>query len=351
MSQKMQDDIYRPQIGDKSTPRPQPDYEDGDVFIFNQFRDISAKKTIALPLNIIIICTQGRMQLDVNARTLVVESSNILICPTNTILSNELFSSDFECKVMGITDRFLQAFLHSNINIWNETLYINKVNIIEAKISDSIFYQHLYEMIRLLIDHEQGPYHKEMMQLLVGETLLGICSILSKNSNDSLTVDSPRAEVLFHKFIHLVSSNKIKRQPVEYYARNLRITPKYLSLICKRISGKTALHWIEDYVMEDVRYYLRNTDLSIKEIARFMDMVEQGDASLEERLELFQARRDALLAQMDELKRTLNVLEYKCWYYDVARESGTCDTPKNMPFDELPKRIQRIKAKCRINRY
>ena len=103
MSQKMQDDIYRPQIGDKSTPRPQPDYEDGDVFIFNQFRDISAKKTIALPLNIIIICTQGRMQLDVNARTLVVESSNILICPTNTILSNELFSSAFECKVMGIT--------------------------------------------------------------------------------------------------------------------------------------------------------------------------------------------------------------------------------------------------------
>ena len=267
MSQKMQDDIYRPQIGDKSTPRPQPDYEDGDVFIFNQFRDISAKKTIALPLNIIIICTQGRMQLDVNARTLVVESSNILICPTNTILSNELFSSDFECKVMGITDRFLQAFLHSNINIWNETLYINKVNIIEAKISDSIFYQHLYEMIRLLIDHEQGPYHKEMMQLLVGETLLGICSILSKNSNDSLTVDSPRAEVLFHKFIHLVSSNKIKRQPVEYYARNLRITPQYLSLIRQRTSGKTALHWTEDHAMEDVRYYLRNTDLSIKEIA------------------------------------------------------------------------------------
>ena len=42
---------------------------------------------------------------------------------------------------------------------------------------------------------------------------------------------------------------------------------------------------------------------------------------------------------------------YKCWYYDVASESGTCDTPRNMPYDELPERIQRIKDKCRINRY
>ena len=55
--------------------------------------------------------------------------------------------------------------------------------------------------------------------------------------------------------------------------------------------------------------------------------------------------------QLEELKLARDFIDYKCWYYDVARESGTCETPKNMPFDELPERIQRIKAKCRINRY
>ena len=44
-------------------------------------------------------------------------------------------------------------------------------------------------------------------------------------------------------------------------------------------------------------------------------------------------------------------IDYKGWYYDVARESGTCDTPKNMPYEELPEDIKRIKAKCKINRY
>ena len=80
-------------------------------------------------------------------------------------------------------------------------------------------------------------------------------------------------------------------------------------------------------------------------------MVARGDESLVSRQLLFEARRDAVRAEMDRLQRTLEVLEYKCWYYDVASESGTCSTPKEMPFDELPEDIKRIKAKCQINRY
>ena len=59
----------------------------------------------------------------------------------------------------------------------------------------------------------------------------------------------------------------------------------------------------------------------------------------------------AIDAQLEELRNTRDFIEYKCWFYDVAAESGTCDTPRTMPFEELPEDIKRIKAKCRINRY
>ena len=54
------------------------------------------------------------------------------------------------------------------------------------------------------------------------------------------------------------------------YARELYVTPKYLSLVCKQHSGKTALQWIEEYTLADVDYYLRSTDRSIKEVVNLL---------------------------------------------------------------------------------
>ena len=71
---------------------------------------------------------------------------------------------------------------------------------------------------------------------------------------------------LFQQFMNLLSNNTAKHQTVAYYADQLCISPKYLSAICKQSTGKTANEWIREHVMEDIRYYLQQTDLSIKEI-------------------------------------------------------------------------------------
>ena len=96
---------------------------------------------------------------------------------------------------------------------------------------------------------------------------------------------------------------------------------------------------------------LKVSGMPIKEIREYIGLYLEGDSTIEERRHIVFERRAAIDAQLEELKLARDFIDYKCWYYDVARESGTCETPKNMPFDELPERIQRIKAKCRINRY
>ena len=59
----------------------------------------------------------------------------------------------------------------------------------------------------------------------------------------------------------------MKHRTVDWYAAQLCISPKYLSAICKNNSGRTAIEWITDNVLEDIRYHLRQTDLSIKQIS------------------------------------------------------------------------------------
>ena len=76
-----------------------------------------------------------------------------------------------------------------------------------------------------------------------------------------------QAGTLFQQFIDMLNATPVKHRPVEWYAGELCITPKYLSTICKNHSGKTANEWIREHVLEDIRYYLKQTDLTMTQIA------------------------------------------------------------------------------------
>ena len=72
-------------------------------------------------------------------------------------------------------------------------------------------------------------------------------------------------------FLDLLKNEPVKKHPVNYYADKLCITPKYLTAVCKRESKKSASEWIGEYILEDVRYYLRNTNKTIKEIITLLN--------------------------------------------------------------------------------
>jgi hypothetical protein len=44
---------------------------------------------------------------------------------------------------------------------------------------------------------------------------------------------------------------------------------------------------------------------------------------------MFMERKANVEAQMEELKKTMEVIEHKCWYYKTALDAGTEDIHKN----------------------
>jgi AraC-like DNA-binding protein len=58
---------------------------------------------------------------------------------------------------------------------------------------------------------------------------------------------------------------------VDYYAQKLCITSKYLTVVCKQKGGHPALEMIRESTIERIRYQLKNSDKSIKEIATELD--------------------------------------------------------------------------------
>lgn len=90
---------------------------------------------------------------------------------------------------------------------------------------------------------------------------------------------------------------------------------------------------------------LKKTGLSIKNIKKFIDGCLEGDATIEQRLGLIQGQKQQVEELIRQLQETMEMLDYKEWYYEIAKAAGTCDVHKNMPEEEIPKRIREIRAR------
>lgn len=73
---------------------------------------------------------------------------------------------------------------------------------------------------------------------------------------------------------------------------------------------------------------LKSTGMPIKEIKTFFEWCSEGDSSLKQRYEMFMERKSCVEAQMEALKKTMELIDHKCWYYKTALDAGTEDIHK-----------------------
>lgn len=87
---------------------------------------------------------------------------------------------------------------------------------------------------------------------------------------------------------------------------------------------------------------LKASGLEIRDIKRFMEWTTEGSASYERRKQLFETRKEAVEEEINQLQRTLDMLKFKCWYYETAIADGNEDRIYEMLPDRLPPDIQKL---------
>lgn len=115
----------------------------------------------------------------------------------------------------------------------------------------------------------------------------------------------------------------------------------------ERSEGGMRVFKDNDYELLKIIECLKATGMQIKDIREFIYMVIQGDETIDERLQLFKKRKQEVEKQMAELQETLDVINFKCWYYETAKEAGTTMVPDNMKNEDLPTDYCNVRAKLR----
>ena len=107
----------------------------------------------------------------------------------------------------------------------------------------------------------------------------------------------------------------------------------------ERVSG---IRKFSDTEMEALRVIecLKKSGLEIKDIKQFMDWCVEGASTYPQRKALFERQRKRLEAELAHLNKVLDMLKFKCWYYEQATRDGSEDRAQRMIPDGLPEDVR-----------
>lgn len=74
-------------------------------------------------------------------------------------------------------------------------------------------------------------------------------------------------QLIFQKYLQLISNAYLVTRTIEAYAELLHITPHYLSQSIKAVTGKNALYYINERILKEAKILIRFTPNDIAEIA------------------------------------------------------------------------------------
>ena len=76
-----------------------------------------------------------------------------------------------------------------------------------------------------------------------------------------------RQGALCQEFLALVEKHAIEHRDMGFYADKLCITPKYLSVVIKKISGYSPAEWLNRKVILYAKTLLTNSDMTVQQIS------------------------------------------------------------------------------------
>jgi len=247
-------------------------YRDSDVLASTRVGEFLQDQVELSGRNTFLFCSDGKMTLEHDGQSLEVSRDRIFFCPPGARLSECMFAPDFRGMLFSVSDRSLQQFLRQWMGLWNQAVYVERMYCVEVSDVDrpllSALVTTLSRILSLGDDAYPQEYRKDLVYSTLRNFLVGVCCMVGRMRDSSHPVAS--GSDLFQRFLALLDNTPVKRHPVEWYAERLSTSTKTLGLACREHSCKSAMQWIREYTLSDVRHYLRSTDIPIKEVSMML---------------------------------------------------------------------------------
>jgi len=221
-----------------------------------------------------ILCHDGGGQFSIDDKKWTIEKNDIVILLPNTEIHDLMFTPDFKAIFLLVSFDLMSK---NNPDIgWGIKGYLfskeNPVLTLEEDVAEKC--KHNFFLLKEKYDDGKHRFRNEIVNLQLQIFVMEMWNVFADKMERQ--IKSNEKGSLFQRFLQLVQLQCMEHREVEFYASQLFITPKYLSEICMKTSGKNASDWIQNYTTTRLILLLRNENLTFTEIADSMNFSSQS---------------------------------------------------------------------------
>lgn len=227
---------------------------------------------------IIGVGTEGETSLTSNLQEFRLKKDSLFIFSPKHILQVQS-NNRFKAHLIVIAPDFLKRINIDTKRIMPLFLQFGSLPCMELTHAESQSLRSFISMVEQELKGSETDFSSEIIGGLIAATIYKVGDILTHYLTEHPEVDSPihnRAEEYFRQFTELLGEHYKHERSVGFYARQLCITPKYLTTLIKRISGKSVSEWIDNYVILEAKTLLKYSNMSVQEIAYYLNFPNQS---------------------------------------------------------------------------
>ncbi|MGM9869365.1 MAG: helix-turn-helix domain-containing protein [Sodaliphilus sp.] len=220
----------------------------------------------AIDCGMIVMCHDGEATLEVNFVQWQLEKGAVIMLFPNDVVVATHKSRHFSIEVL----KFGAAQLREASMQLEQTVYL-QLKADRCRTSSPIptrIISNMFSLLRVYFEQSDCICIEPLVTLQLKAFFLGFYDYLYRNPQKQQTeVGSPRVRELFNRFMRALVSRYRNSRDVSYYADLLNVSPKYLGIVTRRVTGLSTKNLIDNYVVLQIKQSLATEEKSIKEIA------------------------------------------------------------------------------------
>ncbi len=237
-------------------------------------RNTTAEYPISIDGFSAIIMMSGEATVSIDMVNYQVKPNTIVFFNPDTIIRTVKCSSNAAAYVLAFSKSFvneIQIDLSTSLPVY---MRFGKAPVLQVTQQDVDEIRQLFQLIKTMLKSDKERYRHEIIRTLFTTAFYIITEINQRELPGEQK--QGRCEVIFNRFVELLQKYNTQERNVSFYAKQLDITPKYLSSVVKEVSGKTAARWIDESVILEAKALLKYSGLSIQEIAYKLNFSTQS---------------------------------------------------------------------------
>ena len=228
-----------------------------------------------------ILCMKGSMMVDVNLNHCELTENTLMMTGPDTIIElKEVDWDTIDAYILFVAPEFMR---NSNIdpNVISSvpmSQSIHRSPVMKISADESRLMHKYFDLVHLnTTGNVDDLYVRSISRCLISALCYQVIQFATKRRKlEEPQRPRTRRMTYVNDFMQLVHRHHLQERSVSFYAGKLFISPKYLSLIIKEVTGRSAAEWIDEFVILEAKNMLRFSGKNIQQVAYDLNFPNQS---------------------------------------------------------------------------